>query len=254
MSELLLLKAAHSSGQFSDSDAQQHNDAERLVRRMGQRQWRWLTGTEAGSQSSLDVAFRGIDDESGLKFHKDPAADVWALVRKDLFQKGSVEQQFYKVIDAAAGLFGNRGVFRLSGRCSLVGADLTILVGHYLTAEGAKQSHHLDGNKRIAAKIGDLAREYGKGRDLVFYGGDQNEQDRKVDTFHGQPMTSLADELKRWKDTGHGSIDVMASYNQDKRVTGKSWMVFDDEEFALHTDHWLCEGSWNVEMHVGHSH
>jgi hypothetical protein len=59
-------------------------------------------------------------------------------------------------------------------------------------------------------------------------------------------MTSLADELKAWQNTGHGSIDVIASYDQDGRVKGKYWRVLDDSEFKLNTDHWLCEGGYEV--------
>lgn len=249
MTNQVVFSAAHSSGQFSDTETQQRSDAHRLCRRMKERKWEWLTGTEGGSLSVLPPAFRGIDQEFGLRFRKGKTGDVWLMHRLDLFS-GEVEQEWYKVLDGVAGQFADRGVFRVTGHCPMLDSDLTILVSHFLTdGDPSSSVHpHLEGNRKIAHKIGELGKLYGAHRDLVFYGGDQNIQDRRTDTFLGAPFTSLADELKRWQNTGHGAIDVMASYNADHRVQGVTWMVFDDSEFRLSSDHWLCEGSWAVRV------
>jgi hypothetical protein len=243
------LDVAHSSGQFSDTQPQQTADAKRLAARAEKRGWRWLTGTEAGPQSVLGKALATVDQDHGLRFRKGRAGDVWVCHRRDLFE-GPVEEEWYKVVDGVAGRFADRGVLRVTGHSPLVQSDLTVLVSHYLTEgrPGGDAAHRrfLRDNTRIAAKVGEVGREFGRGTDLCFYGGDQNIPDREFDTFLGAPFTSLADELGDWQDTGHGSIDVIASYNGDGRVRGASFDVLDDSEFALASDHFLCEGSFEV--------
>lgn len=239
------LPVGHSSGQFSDTERQQTSDAGKICAFAEARGWRWFTGTEAGSQSVLGSAIAAIDQDHGLRFRKGRTGDVWVTHRRDLFE-GPVEEEWYKVIDGVAGQFADRGVLRVTGHAPEVGSDLTVLVSHYLTAKSAQRTHLLRGNQRIANKIGDLGREFGRGRALCFYGGDQNLQDRQVDTFLGGPFTSLADETRDWQSTGHGDIDVIASYNGDARVTGKEFTVFDDSEFPFHSDHFVCEGVFEV--------
>jgi hypothetical protein len=99
----------------------------------------------------------------------------------------------------------------------------------------------------LAQAIGALAEEKGAGNALVFYGGDQNIVDRTYDTFLGQAdLTSCWDELQRWENTGHGNIDVIASYDRDGRVRCLKATVLDDTEFPLFTDHWYVEAIYGI--------
>ena len=242
------LRVAHSSGQFSDSPQRQVDDAKRLTAAMLLRRWHWLTGTEGGPRSQLPVAFKDLDDPAGLKFRQGVTGDVWVLHRKDLFT-GKVETRFHKVVDGVAGQFGDRGVLRVTGQCPATNSKLTILVAHYVTSgQPNRLGTRSEWNQKIADKVGALGTKYGQGRALVFYGGDQNTDDRKFDTFRGAPFTSLQDELGRYEPTtpDHGRIDVIASYDHDTRVKGLSVLVLDDSGLYLDTDHFLIEGEFNV--------
>lgn len=123
---------------------------------------------------------------------------------------------------------------------------MTALVAHYCP-EGAPGQRFYDENKRIAEKVGDMARAYGNGSGVVFYSGDQNINDRFHDTFMGGPLTSLGDELKKWPTTGHGSIDVIASYDGDDKVSGLAYRVLTDNVVPLHSDHYVIEGVFEVK-------
>ena len=46
--------------------------------------------------------------------------------------------------------------------------------------------------------------------------------------------------------TGRGNVDVIASCDQDGRVSGKSCEALTDRKIRLHADHFLVEGAFNV--------
>jgi hypothetical protein len=96
--------------------------------------------------------------------------------------------------------------------------------------------------------IGNWARAKGKGNAIVFLGSDTNTNDRRNDVFNGRPLTSIADELKKWPATlGKTTyIDVIASYDHDGRVKAKSYQVLDDKEFPLNSDHYLLDAVYEV--------
>lgn len=240
-----VLRGGHSSGQFSDRPDQQNQDAARLVSRFESSGRDWLTGTEAGSKSVLDTAFKNTVHHSELRFIKNKTSDVWILVSKDLFT-GPIDVEWHKVIDATHE-FGPRGFLRASGACPRVGSEVTILVAHWLTDPDDFGQANGPRNKKMADELTRLGHQFGKKRNLVFYGGDNNRTEREPGgILSTSPFTSLATELDNIQNTGHGAIDCMASYNADHRVSGKSWNVLDDSEFPLHTDHYYCEGSWRV--------
>lgn len=237
------LKVAHSSGQFSDTERQQSADARTLINQFAKRGWAWCSGTEANKASVLGSTLRLLALDNGFAYHQ-PGGTVWNIHPKSLFT-GPVEAQWIKVVDATS-RFGARGVLRVTGDCPAVKSDLTILVAHYCP-EGAPGQRYYDANKRIAHKIGDIGRAYGKGASLVFYSGDQNIPDGRYDTFMGQPFKSMGDELHVHPDTGHGSIDVIASYNYDTRVSAESFRALGDTVIPMHTDHKIIEGVFNVK-------
>lgn len=232
----------HTSMQFSDTDDQMRSDVEKIFSRGRD----ILTGTEAGGQKSkpLPDILRAAGKKHGYRVHI--ARGDWIAVSKDLVTDGWNEG-FIPVIDSSegAGKHTDRGVVWAAFNTEELGR-IHVAAGHYLTKGRRKGDPNYELNRRFAAALGDWARKVGKGPDLAFYGGDQNIVDRDNDTFHGEPLTSLWDEVGRYENTGHGNIDVIASYDRDGRVVGRSIRALDDSELHLHTDHFLVQGAFDV--------
>lgn len=272
------LRTGHASLQFGDSDKHHTQDLEKIFSHGIDRRWAWITGTEAGPGSgNTGEEIIRIARDAGYRPHvpevhgKDEAGrtDCWLAVREDLIDS-DWRTNFKLAIPGSAKLYadlgrepdsfprwGPKGLVSAFWKSDLLG-PVNLGVGHYLTE--ARSPHtgdvkgidHWEWNQKLAKVIANWGREVGKGRALAFYNGDQNMADSKNnepqgDTFMGGPFTSLADELKKWQNTGHGPIDVMASYNQDSRVQGRDFVVLDDKEFFLNMDHFLCEGTYQVE-------
>jgi hypothetical protein len=237
----------HCSMQFSDSTAQKKSDAKKIFDRAKTRKVSWLTGTEAGLGKSTDLRAALKAEALAHGYNFTVHSDVWIAVDKELVVRGSWSTDWIATLPSSSGSqkFSERGLLWVQFTNKELG---TISVGcsHYMTHGQKPGDEYYAANTKAARTIGKWAKEHGAGSKICFYGGDQNIQDRESDTFRGQPMTSLADELKAWQNTGHGSIDVIASYDQDGRVKGKYWRVLDDSEFKLNTDHWLCEGGYEV--------
>ena len=155
-------------------------------------------------------------------------------------------EQVMKVGDGV-GHHGNRGVLGAHFHDAITGSDQTVLVGHYMTG-AHKFRVNREINRDYARAIGREARKFGVGRRLVFYVGDQNMVDERTDTFFGEPLTSTWDELKKWEGTGHGNIDVIASYDHDRRVSALYTRALSDKEFRLHTDHYLVEAGFLINV------
>lgn len=274
------VRVAHASLQFGDTDAQHTADIEKIFDRCVDRRVGWITGTEAGPGSgNTGEELIRVAREHGYKpwvpeVQAGPRefggnTDCWLAVRKDLISSdwetgydpaipGS--QELYKeqgLNPDSHPRWGPKGLVKARFYCAPLQGRVALGAAHYLTDAHhpdavTKGIDHWEWNNKLAEVIGDWAREVGKGRDLAFYAGDQNMADQRNttpqgDTFFGEPLTSLADELENWQNTGHGPIDVIASYNRDRRVSGLKFEVFDDKEFKLNTDHFYLEGVFNVE-------
>ena len=96
--------------------------------------------------------------------------------------------------------------------------------------------------------LGELAEDKGACRKLFFYGGDQNIPDRELDTFFGAPLTSCWDELGKYPPTlgKRSTIDVIASYDRDGRVSFVNAHSYADRELLLATDHNLVEAEIKI--------
>lgn len=265
------VRVAHASLQFSDSDEQHTRDINKIFNRAVDRRVAWITGTEAGpgagntGRELIRIARehgyrpwvpqhqgKGISQHSGS----------WLAVRKDLID-GDWKRGYRNVIpgsnqledemDLGGKRWGPRGLAHVSFDTTVAGlGSVSVGTAHYLTGGRDPQSPFWDLNKQLAREIGDWAREEGKGRNLCFYQGDQNMLDnrnneRQGDTFFDEPLTSSWDELKKWENTGHGTIDVIASYNRDGRVSALRTNALNDREFRLNTDHFLVEATFKVE-------
>lgn len=241
---------AHASMQFSDTREQMQVDAEKLFRRQRDREAWWMTGTEAGAGNPLGGILAAVGADYGYRVHR--ARDVWVAVARERIERGSWRVGYEHAIDASEGVgkHTDKGVGWASFESVDVGR-VTVGCAHYLTKgrPGAPAPYrvNLEENRRLARVIGDWADEHGKGKALVFYQGDQNIVDRTSDTFLGQAdLTTSWDELGKWQNTGHGNIDVLASYDRDGRVSARSVRALDDRKFFLHTDHFLVEGDFDV--------
>jgi hypothetical protein len=238
------LDVMHVSMQFSDSRAQKTSDAQKVFSRASKRGVEWVTGTEAGQPE-----LRQILNEQATRFSYRyyVRADVWIAVRKSLIVKGSYKTGFIKTLESSTGSknFTDRGIAWVQFLSEPYG-QVSVGVSHYMTDGRKPGDEYYNANTKLTRAIGEWGKENGKGRKLVFYAADANIVDRTDDVFRGAPFTTLADELKDHQNTGHGSIDIIASYDQDKRVKGKYWRVLDDKEFPLATDHYLCEGGFEV--------
>lgn len=252
------LKFAHISLQFSDSKSEQASDLKKIFGRGND----IVTGTEARKSKTYRV-LKSEAKAAGMVVYRSSRSDCWIAVKKTLVEKGSFSSGYEHVIYSSAKRndpahpHGDRGVTWISFTSKDYG-QISVAASHYLTLgrfEGQSQKDdrscrddHFTLNRKLADAIGDWARTFGGGAGLAFYGGDQNIVDRSQDTFFGNPLVSTWDELDKYQDTGHGNIDVIASYAADGRVSADYVRALDDKYVKLFGDHYLIESGFNVAL------
>lgn len=240
------VRVAHASMQFSDTDAQHTADAQKVFKRCRSRGTRWITGTESGpGADNLRIALQKAAWANGYRFFTDPRTDGWIGVDRS-FTTGGFVFRYQHLFDGKAGLHTDRGICSVTFTNEALG-KITVGTAHYFTKGKRPGDPFFPENVRYIDAVNAWARKYGEGDRLCFYGGDQNMVDRDVDTFRGGPLTSLWDELGKYEDTGHGNIDVIASYDGDGRTRGASVNALTDAEFHLHSDHFLVEGAFKIK-------
>jgi GH25 family lysozyme M1 (1,4-beta-N-acetylmuramidase) len=244
------IKAIQASMQFGDSTPQQTHDINAIFSRGAD----IITGSEAGPGAGKQTAIlHAAANRYHYTIYLPDGTDCWVAVKDELvdggwrhgFTKtsGTGKQEGDPHHYAAKGLvwvsFHNKQLGRVS-----------VGTAHYLTRDKdpGDPGHHRQENKQIANAIGDFAIKEGAGKGLVFVGADTNMVDKQDDVFFGEPLTTLWDELDTYENTGHGNIDVLASYDRDGRVVGKQVKALDDKELFLHMDHFLVEGTYTVEV------
>lgn len=241
----LSLDLAHFSMLYSNTAAQWQRNAEKIFTRG----YDWVTGTEAGENPGK-AALAAAAESHGYHFVQ--FKSNWIAVRKSIVAPGTYRTSTRTVVE-------NDLVVGPGHDVNIVGAHFThpslgkinVLASHYPTkgkpdGKTPVERRNLQWTKKIAHAIGDLTVELGEGKSLVFYGGDQNIVDRYNDTFFGEPLTSAWDELKRWENTGHGNIDVIASYDRDTRVRATYVRALDDRELPFYSDHFPVEAGYKV--------
>lgn len=238
------IKIQHTSLQWSDTKAQMAEDVQEIFSRGAD----MLSGTEAGAGNELGnlLKLAAVRHDYRLQLER----SVWVAVKDELIVPGNrVRKGYVPVLDSqdGSGRHTDRGVAWMQYKHVDFGT-VTFGCAHYLTNGRRPGTPNYELNRRMANAIGKWARENGKGRDIVFYAGDQNIVDRYEDTFFGNPLTSAWDELERYQNTGHGNIDVVASYDRDARVRVRSCRALDDKKLPLHTDHFLVEAVYDVEV------
>lgn len=261
------LRVAHASLQFSDTNKQQTADVEAIFDRAVSRNLAWLTGTEAGpGAGNTGRELVRIGRAHGYKLwvpsHQANGGaaqhtDCWIAVRQDLVGSGwkrgyehvfNGSGQVGKDIEIPRGMrWGPKGLVHVEFNSSVPElGHISIGAAHYLTHARDPKSVFWDMNEKLTDEIAKWARRQGAGSGLVFYGGDQNMDDSKNkqpqgDTFMGAPLTSVWDEINKWPNTGAGTIDVMATYDKDRRVSVVNAFALNDRKFRLHADHFFIE-------------
>lgn len=247
-----LLKTLHHSMQFSDTNKQQRSDVRKIFARAKERKIAWVSGTEAGGKNNnLKKFLREEAEAHGYRLYAPGGQDCWIAVRRSLI-KGGWSQNFTKVIPGEAGKHTAKGVVQVSFNTKKLGR-ITVLVGHWLTKGRSKDprpafSKNLAKNRQLAKATAKIARVEGKGKDLVFYAGDQNIVNKVEDPMLGAPFITCWDDAKKYPRTHvAGNIDVIARYKRDGRVSLKRARVWNDKKFPLHTDHFGVQANYTVK-------
>jgi hypothetical protein len=241
MNDVLTLRLAHASMQFSDNERQQAHD----VRVVFGRGYDIITGTESGPDNALhDLVGRAAPDEGYRLAH---FRAQWVAIHERIIS-GGWRKGYVPSIESTEGVgrHPDRGI--VWGSCYTDGyGRLTAGAGHLLTKGDLPGDPNYRLNSRYANDIAEWGAEAGKKQKIVFYGGDQNDNDRVRDTFRGAPFTSCWDELGKYPDThGDRTIDVLASHNSDRRVKCVSARSLKDRRVFLNTDHFLIEAVYEV--------
>lgn len=236
---------------YSLSLKRKEDDLEKIFARAARRDVAAVGGTEFPDDASRALLRRVAGSYGYRVFHNNGRDDVWLAIQRD-FIKGEVTKEWKLVVpgDEGYGKKGPRGLLQVHLEDSPIG-PATFAEAHLLTkgrpdGKGLYRTNLLL-NRRFTRVIGEAARKNGRGNRLFFYLGDQNIVDRDNDTFLGAPLTSSWDELEKWENTGHGNIDVIASYDKDGKVSAAYCRALDDGEFHLHGDHFLVESGFYVK-------
>lgn len=268
------VRTAHVSLQFSDTSKQHTSDIEKIFDRACDRKYAWIMGTESGpgaGNTGQELLRIGKDADYKLWVPSEQSqgsgssTDCWIAVRKDLIVSdwktgylpsfpGSSELYREQGLDSDLDpRWGPKGVVTAEFKSIPQLGEINLAVAHHLT-QGQRKGpdsviHGVDHwalNEKLDDEIGAWLKKQSKGRALGFASMDRNASDRR-NPASIPGTTSLADELKKWQNTGHGDIDWILSVNADGRVKGVRFNVLDDSEFHLHTDHFLVEGIFDID-------
>lgn len=242
-----VLKHQHTSLQFSDTREQQRKDVEKLFAKG--KSFPIKTGTESGTDNPLRefVEYYAAKNDHKLVTRQ----GNWVAVDNAIIKKGSARAGHVFVVsnDRLTGHQADREFPTLGfthvdprmGRINVAGF-------HYSTKGQTQGAPNWDTNKLYAQEIAKWMRKVAKGQAIAIGAGDFNMIDslEKQDWAFGGPFTSMADELGKHKNSGHGPIDGFISFDKDGRVKAKKFEVLDDGDLQLFSDHYMCRGTWTV--------
>lgn len=242
----LALKMQHTSLQFSDSRDQQERDVEKLFSKG--KLFPIKTGTEASNTNALHDLIQDAAKEYGhvVQFARGNFVAVdKRIIKPKSVRKGQIfvvsnDKLVGKMHDRVAATLAFTHVDARFGRINQAAI-------HYATRGARPGDPNYKANVLYAQKIEEWMRRVGRGSALAFANGDFNMNDEKLNWALGKAnFTSMADELDDHQNTGHGPIDGFCSYDRDGRVKAKKFEVYTDREMLLHSDHFLCRGTWSV--------
>jgi hypothetical protein len=242
-----VLKTQHTSLQFNDDRDQQFADVEKIFKKG--KLFPIKTGTESGPEpgnNNID-ALRKFAAEYNHVLHM--AYGNWIAVDRKIIKAGTLKrgQVFVAKNDIIVGRMHDRVFPTVTfqhedprmGRIAQATA-------HYPTKGARRGTPNFDINQMYARRLQAWMRNASRGTGLSFINGDFNMPDAQTNWAFGGNFTSMADELGTYQNTGHGAIDGFCSYDHDGRVKAKSMKVLDDTEQFMHTDHFVCQGTWTV--------
>lgn len=235
--------------QFSDTPAMWKHDSKIVF----SRGYEWITGTEVGEATNWRILYAAAK-AAGYTIRR--YKSNWIAVSNKIVKPGTTitwGQQTVVDNDLVAGPGHDSSfIFATFTHVDKGVGKISVVCSHYPTkgkpeAKDPAKRVNLKWTtlmgKTISKKIVDL----GEGAALCFYGGDQNIEDKLSDSFFGGPVTSCWDELRKYPGTGHGTIDVIATYDRDTRVRCVQADSYTDKELFLHSDHWLIDATYEIE-------
>lgn len=251
-----VLAMSHLSLRYSDAPKKQAHDVAKLFE--VSEDCPIKTGTEAGlDRTGFNTNRANLIKQAHIHNHALVfAADNWMAVSRKIIKPGSSRKRSRVFVADNKETYG-RGHDSVFPTFSFVHADdavgrINLAAVHYPVngASPRDPNHHI--NLRYSRKIGKWMDVAGAGEDLAFVNGDFNMNDLLFDwSFFGK-FTSIADQLNKHRNTGHGPIDGFASYNGDSRVTAKRFQVFNDKSEFFHTDHHWARAEWLIAPKKGH--
>ena len=252
------LTIQHSSMEVFDAVAQQAEDAAKIL----------ALGNDIVCGTEGRVAWRALKQNArkyGYFIYMGGRSDSWIAIKKDICAKYPKQKWrtvkpkwgYEKIFSSAGssgdphGPYGDRGItFGVFAHKDL--GIVSVGTSHYLTKGRTKDQtppgefNHYDMNTVITDHIGKWARTYGKKSALAFFTADSNIVDTHDDVFRGEPLTTAWDELGKYPNTGHGTIDVIASYDRDGRVKCIGGRIL--PELNLHSDHITIKATYEVKL------
>lgn len=242
-----VLKMQHTSLQFSDDRDKQFADVEKLFAKG--KAFPIKTGTESGPEpgNANNDALIKFSEEYNHLLHT--AYGNWIAVDRSIVKKGSARKN--QVFVVSNNFIVGHMHDRVFPTVSFAHEDkrmgrINVAAAHYATHGKTKAEPNFDINRMYARQLQRWMLRTASGEALAFVNGDFNMPDTTADWAFGGHFTSMADELDAWKNTGHGPIDGFCSYDRDARVKAKTFKVLDDSEQFMHTDHFVCQGTWTV--------
>lgn len=239
------LDLAHYSMEWSDPKEQTVRDAHKMF----DRNYDWITGTEAG-EWSVRSSLRNAARRSGYTFNV--YKSNWIAVRRSIIVPGTFRNRAFTIMPTGRTAGAGHDGTLICNKFDIKDVGRINVLGTHLATRGRPDGNrdyrvNLDENREMMAFINRIADKRAKGHALVFFGGDMNIVDRNNDVFFGGNLVSAWDELKKWEDTGHDNIDVIARHRGDTRVHPKYVRALDDKEMHMFTDHYPVEAGYMVD-------
>lgn len=242
-----VLKHQHASLQYSDTRDQQVADVEKVFKKG--KSFPVKSGTESGRETATRKALIecASDYNHAIKFGR----SNFVAVDRSIVNRGSLRSDTVFVVanDRLTGHQHDRDFPYITfthadarlGRISVAGF-------HYSTKGREKGDPNADTNELYAKKIAEWMRKQARGTAIALGAGDFNMLDplKRQDWAFGRNFTSMADEVGKYKNTGHGPIDGFVSFDKDGRVKAKKFEVLTDADMKMFTDHYVCRGTWTV--------
>jgi hypothetical protein len=232
--------------QFSDTAEQKEKDVRKVFKVY--KDCDIICGTESGEEP-LTTLVRDYGKKAGFRVYL--VRGHWIAVNERIISPRGWHQRFVPVIESfeGRGRHTDRGVAVVRFNHLLTGDQISVAAGHYLTQGGRVGDPNWDWNGRYAKAIGRVAKEEAKGHGVFIYMGDQNTNDELFDTFKGEPVTSVWDELNHYPNTHRDrTIDVIATYDKDKRMRALKAWVENDKKQRFHFDHYVTRATLRLNQ------